>query len=112
LAAQGEPRALYRGLPAKAAARHLDKWCRAATRSNINAFLALARRIRHHFDGIMAAIAHRLSNSRIEGINAGIRLIQRRANGYASLDNLIEMIHLCHGGAATRLPARSIDDHA
>jgi len=40
----------------------------------------------------------------MEGINAGIRLIQRRANGYASLDNLIEMIHLCHGGVPTALP--------
>ncbi len=97
-------RGLYQGLTAKAAARHLDKWCRAAVRSNINAFMTLGRRIRHHFDGIIAAVAHRLSNSRIEGINAGIRLIQRRANGYASLDNLIEMIHLCHGGIPTRLP--------
>jgi transposase len=97
-------RALYKGLTAEAATRHLDKWCRAATRSNINAFMTLARRIRHHFDGIIAAVSHRLSNSRIEGINAGIRLIQRRANGYASLDNLIEMIHLCHGGVPTRLP--------
>ncbi len=72
-------------------------------RSNINAFMTLARRIHHHFDGIIAAITHRLSNSRIEGINAGTRLIQRRANGYASLDNLIEMIHLCHGGVPTPL---------
>jgi transposase len=79
-------RGLYQGLTAKAATRHLDKWCRAATRSTINAFTTLARRIRHHFDGIIAAISHRLSNSRIEGINGGIRLIQRRANGYASLE--------------------------
>jgi len=97
-------RGLCQGLTAKAATRHLQKWCRAATRSNINALMTLARRIRHHFDGIIAAITHRLSNSRIEGINAGIRLIQRRANGYASLDNLIEMIHLCHGGVPTLLP--------
>jgi transposase len=44
------------------------------------------------------------SNSLIEGINAGIRLIQRRAHGYANLDNLIDMIHLCHGAVPTRLP--------
>jgi transposase len=44
-----------------------------------------------------------LSNSVTEGINGGIRLIQRRAHGYADLDNLIEMIYLCHGGP-TRLP--------
>ena len=97
-------RRLYQGLSDKAAKRHLDKWCRAAALSNVNAFMTLARRIRHHYDGIIAAITHRLSNSRIEGINAGIRLIQRRANGYASLDNLIEMIHMCHGGVPTQLP--------
>ena len=55
-------RRLYQGLNDKAATRHLDKWCRAATRSSINAFATLARRIRHHFDGIIAAITHRLSN--------------------------------------------------
>jgi transposase len=97
-------RALYQGLAPKAAARHLAKWCRAAARSTINAFQTLGRRIRHHFAGIIAAITHRLSNSLIEGTNAGIRLIQRRAHGYASLDNLIEMIHLCHGGIPTCLP--------
>jgi transposase len=99
-------RGLYQGLPAKAATRHLTKWCHAAARSNINAFVTLSRRIRHHFDGIIAAVSHQLSNSRIEGVNAGIRLIQRRANGYASLDNLIEMIHMCHGGIPTALPTR------
>jgi transposase len=82
----------------------LDKSCRAAARSYINAFITLSRVIRHYFDGIIVAINHRRSNSRIEGINAGIRLIQRRANGYASLDNLIEMIQLCHGGVPTPLP--------
>ena len=66
--------------------------------------MTLARRIRHHFDGIIAAITHRLSNSRIEGINAGIRLIQRRAHGYANLNNLITMIYLCHGGVPIRAP--------
>ena len=67
-------------------------------RSGINAFTALARRIGHNFDGITAAIHNGLSNSLTEGLNAGIRLIQRRAHGYANLSNLIEMIYLCHGG--------------
>jgi len=79
----------------------------AATRSKINAFVTLARRIRHNFDGIIAAVQHGLSNSLVEGINAGIRLIQRRAHGYANLDNLIEMIYLCHGGVRTRLAAHA-----
>jgi hypothetical protein len=69
--------------------------------------ITLARRIRRHHQGIINAITHDLSNSLTEGLNAGIRLIQRRAHGYASLDNLIEMIHLCHGGTTTPLPTET-----
>ena len=42
-----------------------------------DAFVTLARRIRRHFDGIVAAVEHGLSNSRLEGINAKIRLINK-----------------------------------
>lgn len=97
-------RELYRGLDPANTARYLNRWCLAATRSKINAFVTLARRIRRNFDGIIAAIGYGLSNSLVEGLNAGIRLIQRRAHGYASLENLISMIYLCHGGIPTRLP--------
>jgi transposase len=83
---------------------HLRRWINRALRSGINAFVTLARRLRRHREGILNAIHLQLSNSLLEGINAGIRLIQRRAHGYADLDNLIEMIHFCHGGTATPLP--------
>lgn len=96
-------RRLYQ-VPAEQAAEHLRRWLNRARRSGITAFKTLARRLRHHRDGILNAIHLGLSNSLLEGINAGIRLIQRRAHGYADLDNLIEMIHLCHGGISTELP--------
>ncbi|NMO57753.1 ISL3 family transposase [Actinoplanes sp. TBRC 11911] len=96
-------RLLYQ-LPADQAAEHLRRWINRARRSTIAAFVTLARRLRRHRDGILNAIHLQLSNSLVEGINAGIRLIQRRAHGYADLDNLIEMIHLCHGGISTELP--------
>jgi transposase len=67
----------------------------------------LIRRLRRHRDGILNAIHLQLSNSLLEGINAGIRLIQRRAHGYADLNNLIEMIYLCHGGTTTPLPTET-----
>jgi transposase len=44
----------------------------------------LVRRIRKHFDAIVAAVQPGLSNSRLEGINAKIRLIQRRGYGHAT----------------------------
>ena len=97
-------RGLYRDVDPADAATYLKRWITAALESRIRAFVTLARRIRHHVDGIIAAVQLGLSNSLTEGINAGIRLIQRRAHGYTNLDNLIEMIYLCHGGVPTRLP--------
>jgi transposase len=97
-------RDLYRATTPDHAADYLNHWCDQAAESGINAFATLARRIGHNFDGIIAAIQLGLSNSLTEGLNAGIRLIQRRAHGYANLNNLIEMIYLCHGGVPTRLP--------
>jgi transposase len=96
-------RQLYQ-VPAADADDHLRRWINRALRSPIAAFVTLARRLRRHRVGVLNAIHLGLSNSLVEGINAGIRLIQRRAHGYANLDNLIEMIHLCHGGIATHLP--------
>jgi transposase len=96
-------RQLYKIKPKEAAA-HLNRWIGKALRSDLNGFVTLARRIRRNDDGILAAVHKRLSNSLVEGINAGIRLIQRRAHGYAKLDNLITMIYLCHGGVPIRAP--------
>jgi hypothetical protein len=42
-------------------------------------------RIEEHFDAIVAAVELGLSNSRLEGINAKIRLIQRRGYGFRNL---------------------------
>jgi transposase len=99
-------RQLYQ-VPADDADDHLRRWITRAARSGINAFVTLARRLRRHRTGVLNAIHRQLSNSLLEGINAGIRLIQRRAHGYASLDNLIEMIHFNHGGVATPLPTET-----
>jgi transposase len=99
-------RRLYQ-IPAEHAEDHLRRWINRALRSGINAFTTLARRLRRHRHGILNAIHRRLSNSLLEGINAGIRLIQRRAHGYADLDNLTEMIYLCHGGITTPSPTET-----
>jgi transposase len=78
---------------------HLKRWCTAALRSRIPAYRNLVRRIRKHFDAIVVAVRLGLSNSRLEGINAKIRLIQRRGYGHANLDNLTAMIYLCLGAS-------------
>jgi len=97
-------RDLYRTVEPADADRYLKRWTASASRAASNAMKTLARRIRRHHHGIINAVAHDLSNSLTEGLNAGIRLIQRRANGYANLNNLLEMIYLCHGNIPTPLP--------
>ena len=62
------------------------------------------RRVEKHFDAIIAAVELGLSNSRLEGINAKIRLIQRRRYGFRNLDALTAAIYLCLGGITLNLP--------
>jgi transposase len=99
-------RDLYRHVPRPAARGYLKRWITAALRSRIPAFMNLARQIRHNFEGIIAAVESDLSNSRLEGINGKIRLIQRRGYGYHSVDALAASIHLCLGGITIQLPTR------
>jgi transposase len=97
-------RTFYRTVDANDARAYLTSWCRAAERSRLKPFINLARQIRRHFDGIIAAVEHRLSNSRLEGINAKIRLINKRGFGHPNGDHLTAMIHLCLGGITPALP--------
>ena len=48
-----------------------------------------------------------MSNSRLEGINAKIRLVQRRGYGYRNLDALTAAIYLCFGGVTLNLPTET-----
>ena len=107
LAHLGAQRTTPRPLPGRRppdAAAYLKAWCTSALRSRIKAFTNLVRRIRKHFDAIIAAIQLGLSNSRLEGINAKIRLIQRRGFGIRDVDSLTSMIYLCLGGITIDLP--------
>jgi transposase len=83
---------------------YLNGWITAALRSRLPAFRNLAKTVRKNFNGICAAAELGLSNSRLEAINAKIRLIQRRGYGYHSVDALAASIYLCLGGITIRLP--------
>lgn len=97
-------RDLYRFIKPKDAAAYLDAWFARASRCRIKPIVDLVRRLRRHRDGILAAVELGLSNSRLEGINAKIRVIQRRGYGFHSADSLIAMTYLCLGGVAVTLP--------
>lgn len=97
-------RQLYRNVEPAAARAYLKAWCTRALRSRLRPFRNLVKRIRKHFDGIVAAVERGLSNSRLEGINGKIRLINNRAHGHRSVDALTASIHLCLGGITIHLP--------
>ena len=97
-------RELYKNIKAPHIRSFLLTWCHEALKSKIPAFVAVAKRVRNHLDGIANAVALGLSNSRLEGLNSKIRVIQRRGYGHRYPDTLIAMIHLCLGGITRKLP--------
>lgn len=60
---------------------HLDWWLAWACRSRIPVFVKLSQTIRANRDPILAAVELDLSNSKLEGLNSKIRLINHRATG-------------------------------
>lgn len=90
-----ELRDLFQIIEADEADAYLRNWVRRASRSRIPQFSRLATRILNHFDGIVAAVKLGLSNSRSEGINTKIRVIQRRGYGFTNPTSLSTMIYLC-----------------
>lgn len=100
-------RALFREVAPEDARDYLNNWIRAATRSRLRPFVLLAQRVRKHFEGIVASVELGLSNSRLEGINAKIRLINARAYGHHSVDSLAAMIYLVLGGITIKLPTET-----
>ena len=90
-----ELRLLYQLENPSLAPAHLDAWLAWASRSRLEAFVKLARTIRRHRAGILAAIRLGLNNGRLEGLNSRIRLITHRSFGFHSANPLIALIYLC-----------------
>ncbi len=102
-----ELRMLYRLDDPADAPDHLDAWLSWASRSKLAPFVKLARTIRKHREGILAAVRLGLSNGRLEGLNSKIRLISHRSFGFHSPGPLIATIYLCCGGVEVGLPGRA-----
>lgn len=97
-------RDLYRLADPADASVHLDWWLAWACRSRIPAFVTLSQTVRTNRDRILAAVELGLSNSKLEGLNSKIRLINHRGYGHHSAAALIAMIYLCCGGLTIQLP--------
>jgi transposase len=99
----GELRYVYK-VPKHQAPERLDAWLAWASRSRLKPFIKLARTIRKHKQGVLAAVEIGISNGRLEALNSKVRLISHRAYGFHSADALIAMIYLCCAGIQIALP--------
>jgi len=99
-----ELRALYHDVDPEQAEAHLDGWLAWAQRSKLRPFVRLARTIRRHREGVIAAVKLGISNGRLEGLNSKVRLISHRSFGFHSAAPLIALVYLCCGGIEIELP--------
>jgi len=99
-----ELRLLYQLEDPDLAPAHLAAWLAWASRSKLDPFIKLARTIRAHRDGVLAAIRLGLTNGRLEGLNSRIRLISHRSFGFHSAAPLIALVYLCCAGITIDLP--------
>jgi transposase len=97
-------RLLYQLQDPTLAPAHLNAWLAWATRSRLRPCVRLARTIRRHRAGILAAIRLGLTNGRLEGLNSRIRLISHRSFGFHSATPLIALVYLCCTGITIELP--------
>ncbi len=89
--------------PAEVAAL-LDRFCSKASRSGLKPFVTLARTIRKHREGILAAVRLGVNNARHEGLNRRVRLIVNRAYGFHSAKAALALIMLTIGPIEHVLP--------
>jgi transposase len=82
----------------------LDRWCGWAQRCRLPGFVKLARTLRAHRDGILAAVRLGLANARVEGLNNRVRLITRRGFGFHSADAVAALVLLSCGPITLTLP--------
>lgn len=97
-------RDLYRLRWPSQARRHLDWWICWAQRCRIPAFVKFAKTVKANRERILYAVELGLSNSKLEGLNSKVRLINHRGYGHHSAAAVIAMIYLCCGGVTVELP--------
>ena len=94
-------------LDADQAIPRLDIWLERVDESELEAFAKIAKTIRKLRPEIEAMLTHRLTNGRVESVNAKIRLIQTRAFGFHNPYALIALAKLTLSGLCPQLPGRA-----
>ena len=95
-------------LDADEAIDRLDIWLERVDESELEQFAKIAKTIRELRPEIEAMLTHRLTNGRVESVNAKIRLIQVRAFGYHNPYSLIALAKLTLSGLCPPLPGRAV----
>jgi transposase len=85
----------------------LDRWLSWASRSRIETFVILARKVRRHLTAIHASLEESMSNALVESVNTKIRLLTRVAFGFHGPEPLIALAMLNLGGYRPDLPGRA-----
>jgi transposase len=82
----------------------IDRFISKATRSRLAPFVRLARTIRRHRDGILAAIRLGINQGRTEALNNKVRLITRRAYGFHTAEAALALVMLTCGPITLQPP--------
>jgi len=82
----------------------LKAWYSWAIRSQIDQVRKVAKTVKNHWNGILARFDSQLSNGYLEAVNGLIQAAKRRARGYRTTKNLINMSYLIAGKLDFRLP--------
>ena len=82
----------------------LTRFCSRASPSRMTPFVRLAKTIRKHRAGILAAVRLGLTNARAEALNNKVRLITRRAYGFHSADAALALVLLTCGPITLQPP--------
>jgi len=85
----------------------LGQWLIWARRSQLPAFVHLAKRVTKHREAIDANLDHGLPQGLIESTNTKIRLLTRIAYGFRGPQPLIALALLALGSHPPRLPSRN-----
>ena len=88
------------------AEKEINKWISWASRSRIDSFKSLAKKIKRHKDYILNFIKTGISNARVEANNNKISLLVHRSYGFKNFNNMVDLIMLVCSDLDIPLPNR------
>ena len=81
-----------------------DAWIKCWQHCRIKVFVEFQRKIRRHYDAILATMEYHLSNAVLEATNRKIKLSIYMAYGFRNMDNMLDMIMLRCSDIEVSLP--------